>query len=902
VLSLSAGPSPSPLAAPYVLRYDVSTLTERAVLVALIGLAVAGIALSGVALPPSSWLAPSVLTISVFADFATAIILLGGMRPSEAPRYTRVLCATYLALGFCAIAGTLLWDRMLSEITTPLGQALFLGWPLILGGGGVVYAELRRRAWAQRGRSADEARTSFGNALAWALPCFFGLSVYALAIHASRNPAPVQALPIAESVTTIVCMLAATRCWFTSKRGSLTRAFAISVFGVSCGLVIHADAAAQFSVAWYTEWLLYLASSMVVAFSGLRVLLRTRASLRVAQRTLAIANARFIQRGEALRALRKSAVDDGWGDRNSAHAVLEAGASNIRRDKPICGLLAHIDGDEVVLDARSAYGDDPELLAVVAEMYPGRRFPIAGTLTSLIGNAGHTQWWNQLPDERTAYYTGAAAWKSAIGSSIDVGAQQYFLIFASTREMSDDPFSDDDATFIEALTLHISHRFFEQQQQEQIQFHVEHDTLTGLRNRTEFGHALRAAVRKREPFAVAVVDLDGFRQINETAGHDVGDSVLVSVAAALNAVNTIDVVARLGADDFAVVLFHIDDDEVLARRLGEYRDVFAQPIAELTESTGQPRAVTASFGVAMYPRDGATAEELMQRADVTLDVSKERGRGGTLLYTHDLDVEVRNRRLQRSELLEALDTDAFVVEYQPTVEMNTRRIAGAEALIRWNHPTRGMLAPGEFIPFVARSGLMGFLSQWLFARVLHDLADRPLPPNFRCYINLPAYLLDDVTFLSGISELLDEHRGFADHLGVEITESDAVQNAEGTILAMRRIRQRGIRIAVDDFGTGYSSMAYLKRLPIDIVKIDRSFVNGLPDDGKDAVLCEMFLRLTQQFGLISLAEGIETEAQARWLLEHGCMMGQGYLFAKPLPLEQFVPMLDRSAASLAAVT
>ncbi len=858
-----------------------------------------GIALAGVTLPPLEWLAPAVLTMAVFADVSTAIILLGGMKPSEASRPARVLCATYLVLGLCALAGVFLWDDVLADMTSPRAQLLFLGWPLVLGIGGVAYAEMRRRGWADQRRADDDARVQFGNALAWAVPIVFSLTAYALAIHAASRSAPLQIIPVGESLATGVCAFAATRCWFTSKRGSLTRAFALSVFGVSCGLMLHAAGAPRYSVAWYTEWSLYLTTSMVVAISGLRVLLRTRASLRVAQRALAIANQRFVERGEALRALRKSSIGgDGWGDRNSAHAVLEAGAGNIRRDKPICGLLAHIEGEEVVLDARVAYSEDPQLLAVVAEMYPGRRFPRDGTLTSLIGNAGHTRWWNSLPDEREGKYTANPAWKSAIGSSIDVGPQQYFLIFASTRAMTDDPFSEDDATFIEALTLHISHRFFEQQQEERIQFHVEHDALTGLRNRTEFGHALRAAVRKREPFAVAVVDLDGFRQINETAGHDVGDAVLVSVAAALNAVNTIDVVARLGGDDFAIVLFHIDDDEVLARRLGEYRDVFAQPLADLLESTGQRRAVTASFGVALYPRDGATAEELMQRADVTLDVSKERGRGGTLLYTHDLDVEVRNRHLQRSELLDALDSDAFFVEYQPTVEMNTRRIAGAEALIRWNHPTRGVLAPGEFIPFVARSGLMGFLSQWLFARVLRDLADRPLPPNFRCYLNLPAYLLDDVTFLSAISELLDTRRDFAEHLGVEVTESDAVQNAEGTILAMRRIRQRGIRIAVDDFGTGYSSMAYLKRLPIDIVKIDRSFVSGLPDDGKDAVLCEMFLRLTQQFGLISLAEGIENEAQASWLFEHGCIMGQGYLFAKPLRLERFLPLLDASIASL----
>jgi EAL domain-containing protein (putative c-di-GMP-specific phosphodiesterase class I) len=336
----------------------------------------------------------------------------------------------------------------------------------------------------------------------------------------------------------------------------------------------------------------------------------------------------------------------------------------------------------------------------------------------------------------------------------------------------------------------------------------------------------------------------------------------------------------------------VAEEDTLARRLAAYQHIFSLPLGSIDDRSGPGRRITASFGIAMYPRDGATAEELMQRADVSLDVSKQRGGGGVLLYTNDLDVEVRNRRLAREELLEALESDAFLLEYQPTFEMSSRSMAGVEALMRWAHPTRGLLTPNEFIPFATRNGLMSALSTWALARVLRDFGDRQLPDSFRCYINLPAYLLDDIAFLRDLDELLDAHPSFAHHLGVEITESDAVQNAEATILSLRRIRARGVRIAVDDFGTGYSSMSYLKRLPIDIIKIDRSFVSGLPDDGKDAVLCEMFLRLTQQFGFLSLAEGIETEAQATWLLEHGCHMGQGFLYSKPVSLAVVLPMID----------
>jgi EAL domain-containing protein (putative c-di-GMP-specific phosphodiesterase class I) len=290
-----------------------------------------------------------------------------------------------------------------------------------------------------------------------------------------------------------------------------------------------------------------------------------------------------------------------------------------------------------------------------------------------------------------------------------------------------------------------------------------------------------------------------------------------------------------------------------------------------------------------------TFEEALARADVALDNAKEHGGARGIVFGPDLETVATQRVLERDAVLAALHNEEFVLEYQPTFRMTTREIAGAEALLRWDHPTRGRLQPFAFLSAVRRANLLTEVTSWIVARIARDFAGVAVPSGLRVYFNAPAHALESETFLLGLEETLAAHPGFADQLGIEITESEAMNRVERAIEALERIRRLGLLVAIDDFGTGYSSLSYLKRLPIDIVKLDKNFIDGIPDGANDVALAEMFLTLTRQFSLISVGEGIETERQAAWLLEHGCMIGQGYLFARPLPLGALLELLNGRA-------
>jgi EAL domain-containing protein (putative c-di-GMP-specific phosphodiesterase class I) len=234
-----------------------------------------------------------------------------------------------------------------------------------------------------------------------------------------------------------------------------------------------------------------------------------------------------------------------------------------------------------------------------------------------------------------------------------------------------------------------------------------------------------------------------------------------------------------------------------------------------------------------------------------------------------------------AELAEAIASDQLVLAYQPTFDLATRAIVGAEALVRWDHPVRGRLPPSEFIELAERNGLIGDLSTWVCGRAARDLMSvSAFPPGFRVYINVAAQLLHDIPFISIMQDALQSTPRLADRLGIEVTETAAMQNVDFSMNTLDLFRSWGLTVAIDDFGTGYSSLSYLKHLTVDVVKIDRSFIMGLPGDERDCAITQMLLHMTERFGYASLAEGIETEGQLEWLLEHGCKFGQGYLIAK----------------------
>jgi diguanylate cyclase (GGDEF)-like protein len=380
--------------------------------------------------------------------------------------------------------------------------------------------------------------------------------------------------------------------------------------------------------------------------------------------------------------------------------------------------------------------------------------------------------------------------------------------------------------------------------------------------------------------------LDDFSTINAESGTMVADELLVEVASTIDRVDEHDVAARLGADEFGLLLSQRQTEQRAQARLSEYVSLFHSPFATgLTDETRRT-SITASIGAASFPEDGRTEQELMQRAQIALAAAKSSGGNNVTFFSRSMESIVDQQRKLSREIRDALSHNQFVLEYQPTVSLATGQIRSAEALIRWDHPTRGRLNPEEFIPLSERMGLSIEIGRWVMGRALHDIMSlEALPSGFRCFINISAPGLEDEAFVSNVRSDMALFPGAVDHFGIEVTEGAAMLNAERAIIALGALRRLGLRIAIDDFGTGYSSLSYLKRLPIDIIKLDRSFITGIPHEPSDVALTETLLMMASRFQLTSLAEGVETVAQAQWLNDRGCEYAQGFLFAKSVPLD-----------------
>jgi EAL domain-containing protein (putative c-di-GMP-specific phosphodiesterase class I) len=358
----------------------------------------------------------------------------------------------------------------------------------------------------------------------------------------------------------------------------------------------------------------------------------------------------------------------------------------------------------------------------------------------------------------------------------------------------------------------------------------------------------------------------------------------------------------MSADEFAILLRDAGSFDALANALKPYAEVFSKPFHTGDRDGTRMLSVQASIGGARFPDDGNSGEELIRRATVALGAAKSCGASRTLIFDESMEPLLDGVFLSAATLNEAISEGQLSVEYQPTVDLASRRIVGAEALVRWDHPERGRLLPEKFVNFAERNGLMGALSRWVLARVVRDVASVRLPHGFRVYINLGAEMLEDFPFIAHLYDTLAADPSLFGHLGIEVTETAAMRNVDRSSDAIANFRRWGLPVAIDDFGTGHSSLSYLKELTVDMVKIDRSFVTALPGDERDATLTEMMLRILHAFGPAALAEGIETEVQASWLLEHGCRFGQGFLFAHPASFgvlleriadKQFGRLLDR---------
>jgi diguanylate cyclase (GGDEF)-like protein/PAS domain S-box-containing protein len=406
-----------------------------------------------------------------------------------------------------------------------------------------------------------------------------------------------------------------------------------------------------------------------------------------------------------------------------------------------------------------------------------------------------------------------------------------------------------------------------------------HDTLTGLANRGMFADRLAALVGRcaGDNYAVMVIDLDDFKTINDSLGHDVGDRLLMEVAEQLSAeTREGDVLARLGGDEFALLLDNVTDDEMCAA-VAE-RIVVAATRTFAYEGSVFP--ITASIGIARGDASIRHADELTRRADVAMYVSKSQGKARWTLFQPGMHLAGEERLFLRSALSQALANDELDVHYQPIVDLATGAICGMEALMRWRHPELGMVSPVEFIPVAEESGLIGPLGEWVLRRACQQIALwRCENPTLTISVNVAARQLRDPAFPEIVRSAVDDANLPPGALILELTESSSLDDELGTL---RLLNELGVRLAIDDFGTGYSSLSYLQRLPIDVLKIDRSFVRDVDDVPRVAAIVDAIVRLGQALGVRLVAEGVEQTGQAGALHNQGCQLAQGYLFAAPL--------------------
>ena len=433
--------------------------------------------------------------------------------------------------------------------------------------------------------------------------------------------------------------------------------------------------------------------------------------------------------------------------------------------------------------------------------------------------------------------------------------------------------------------------------QDDLEHQANHDALTGLANRNllkdRLQQALALANRYGRPFSVAFLDLDNFKLINDSLGHEIGDQVLRIAGERLAAcVRGGDTVARVGGDEF--VLLVTDHEEGDASVFAVVRRVIAA-IAEPFLIAGREFKITCSVGVASFPRDGRDTDALLRNADTALYRAKDLGRNTFQLYSAEMNANLDERLALETGLWNALERKEFVLHYQPKVELESGRIIGMEALIRWRHPTRGMVPPGRFIPVAEESSLIIQLGAWVLQEACRQnkaWQDAGLP-CIPVAVNLSARQLRDRDFLNSVRSALALSRLSPRYLEVELTESAVMSNAEEAVNMMAALRGMDIRISLDDFGTGYSSLSYLKKLPVTGLKIDQSFVRDLATDPDDAAIVRAIIVVAQELMLDVIAEGVETAEHAHFLRLHGCAQAQGYYFARPLPGAEIEALLQQ---------
>jgi diguanylate cyclase (GGDEF)-like protein/PAS domain S-box-containing protein len=450
---------------------------------------------------------------------------------------------------------------------------------------------------------------------------------------------------------------------------------------------------------------------------------------------------------------------------------------------------------------------------------------------------------------------------------------------------------------LQAVVLSLRDIGHRKELEEQLSRQAFTDPLTGLSNRALFRDRLEHATARRDAdVTVLLIDLDDFKDVNDNLGHNAGDELLTTIAARLrDNVRPADTLARLGGDEFAVLIEDLDgrDPGTLAERL-------LHELRQPTRLASRDIRCTASIGVAGTGASGDAigGEELLRNADLAMYAAKRQGRNAYALFDPGMYTSVLNEAQLRLDLEKALAENQFVVHYQPVVDLPTQRLIGVEALVRWQHPERGLIGPQHFIGNAEENGLIVPLGRWVLQNACHQLArwqlENPAARGLEMNVNLSARQFQDPGLVADVRDALADAALEPGCLTLELTESMLLQDLDAAVATLQALRALGVRLAIDDFGTGYSSLNYLKRLPVDVLKIDRAFISQVATDSHDRALVDAVVNLGQALRLQTVAEGIETDDQWAMLRRLGCDYGQGFLFGRPTEATAIEALLHRT--------
>lgn len=468
-------------------------------------------------------------------------------------------------------------------------------------------------------------------------------------------------------------------------------------------------------------------------------------------------------------------------------------------------------------------------------------------------------------------------------------------VVSISRELSARELNENERHMFFSICGQLSTAIYNKALLDDVRFRANHDCLTQLPNRYNFEKQLESTLEAGDDTALGAVlflDLDGFKAVNDSLGHHVGDELLALVAGRFNAcIGDNDLIARMGGDEFSVILHDLKNRESAL----DVASLLVEAVSEKILVNGADVQIGVSIGLSYFPVDGTDAETLVRNADEAMYRSKANGRGATLCFDQSMADESRQRIKLEGEIKTALECDQFLLYFQPQVCATTQRVIGAEALARWNHPTDGLVTPNVFIPVAEDAGLMNAFGCW----VLHAAVDHLIKwqdttlCDTRLSVNVAAsqFLLED--FGEKVLQLLSDRGLPPSALEIEVTESLMMTDTKLAVSTLEKLRAAGVRVAVDDFGTGYSSLSYLKDLPLDVLKIDRSFVWDLTRDNAENSVVKTIMILAQSLGLETVAEGVETDEQLGVVRQLGCTSIQGYYYAQPVPADELEQTIKR---------